>query len=193
MGLHTARRAAMTPDRPAEGDPAMAKRAAASASRAADGAAWRAIPRGIWALGFVSLLMDVSSEMIHALLPVFLVVGLGTSVLAVGIIEGIAEVDRSDHQGLLRRAVRLAGQAQAARGPRLWPRRLHQAALPAGALGRMAHRRALHRPRRQGHPRCAARRPGRRPRPPTCAARASVCASRSTRSAPSSVRSWRSG
>jgi MFS family permease len=49
------------------------------------------IPAGIWALGFVSLLMDVSSEMIHALLPVYLVVALGTSALTVGIIEGIAE------------------------------------------------------------------------------------------------------
>ncbi|MBW8268904.1 MFS transporter [Caldovatus aquaticus] len=49
------------------------------------------IPRGVWALGFVSLLMDVSSEMIHALLPVYLVVALGTSTLAVGVIEGIAE------------------------------------------------------------------------------------------------------
>ncbi|WP_439578664.1 MFS transporter [Elioraea sp.] len=53
--------------------------------------AWRRIPSGIWALGFVSLLMDVSSEMIHALLPVYLVVGLGATALAVGIIEGIAE------------------------------------------------------------------------------------------------------
>ncbi len=52
---------------------------------------WRRLPAGIWALGFVSLLMDVSSEMIHALLPVYLVAGLGASVLAVGIIEGIAE------------------------------------------------------------------------------------------------------
>ncbi|MEQ8964393.1 MAG: MFS transporter [Azospirillaceae bacterium] len=49
------------------------------------------LPAGIWALGFVSLLMDVSSEMIHALLPVYLVVGLGTTALSVGIIEGIAE------------------------------------------------------------------------------------------------------
>ena len=49
------------------------------------------IPKGIWALGFVSLLMDVSSEMIHALLPLWLVVGLGTSTLMVGVIEGIAE------------------------------------------------------------------------------------------------------
>ena len=53
--------------------------------------AWRRLPAGIWALGFVSLLMDVSSEMIHALLPVYLVVGLGATALTVGIIEGIAE------------------------------------------------------------------------------------------------------
>lgn len=49
------------------------------------------IPPGVWALGFVSLLMDVSSEMIHSLLPMFLVGTLGVSVLAVGVIEGIAE------------------------------------------------------------------------------------------------------
>ncbi len=54
-------------------------------------ATWRRLPAGIWALGFVSMLMDVSSEMIHALLPVYLVVGLGATTLAVGIIEGIAE------------------------------------------------------------------------------------------------------
>ncbi len=54
-------------------------------------ATWRRLPAGIWALGFVSLLMDVSSEMIHALLPVYLVVGLGATALTVGIIEGIAE------------------------------------------------------------------------------------------------------
>lgn len=52
---------------------------------------WRRLPAGIWALGLVSLLMDVSSEMIHALLPVYLVVGMGTTALTVGIIEGIAE------------------------------------------------------------------------------------------------------
>jgi MFS family permease len=49
------------------------------------------IPRAVWALGFVSLLMDVSSEMIHALLPVFLVTTLGTSAFVVGLIEGAAE------------------------------------------------------------------------------------------------------
>lgn len=49
------------------------------------------LPGGIWALGFVSLFMDVSSEMIHALLPVFLVTVLGASTLTVGAIEGIGE------------------------------------------------------------------------------------------------------
>lgn len=53
------------------------------------------IPAGVWALGFVSMLMDISSEMIHALLPVYMVTVLGTSTLAVGIIEGIAEATAS--------------------------------------------------------------------------------------------------
>lgn len=49
------------------------------------------IPRGIWVLGFVSMLMDISSEMIHSLLPLFLVGSLGISVFVVGLIEGVAE------------------------------------------------------------------------------------------------------
>ncbi len=49
------------------------------------------LPPGIWALGFVSMFMDISSEMIHALLPVYLVTVLGASTLTVGVIEGIAE------------------------------------------------------------------------------------------------------
>jgi MFS family permease len=60
--------------------------AQASAAQAAS-----RLPAGIWVLGFVSLLMDVSSELIHSLLPVFMVTVLGTSVLAVGLIEGAAE------------------------------------------------------------------------------------------------------
>jgi len=52
---------------------------------------WREIPGGVWMLGLVSLFMDLSSEMIHALLPLYLVTVLGTSTLTVGIIEGIAE------------------------------------------------------------------------------------------------------
>ncbi len=51
----------------------------------------RAIPKSIWALGFVSLFMDTSSELIHSLLPVFLVSVLGASALSVGLIEGAAE------------------------------------------------------------------------------------------------------
>lgn len=53
------------------------------------------LPRGVWALGLVSLLMDLSSEMIHSLLPVFLVTALGAGALSVGIIEGIAEATSS--------------------------------------------------------------------------------------------------
>jgi MFS family permease len=49
------------------------------------------IPKGVWVLGFVSLLMDISSEMIHSLLPLFMVTVLGASALTVGIIEGLAE------------------------------------------------------------------------------------------------------
>ncbi len=49
------------------------------------------IPAGVWVLGFVSMLMDVSSEMIHSLLPLFMVTTLGASAFAVGLIEGLAE------------------------------------------------------------------------------------------------------
>ena len=49
------------------------------------------LPSGIWVLGFVSLLMDISSEMIHALLPLFMVGTLGMSVALVGLLEGLAE------------------------------------------------------------------------------------------------------
>ena len=49
------------------------------------------LPTGIWMLGFVSLFMDVSSEMIHSLLPLFMVTVLGISATAVGIVEGVAE------------------------------------------------------------------------------------------------------
>ncbi|WP_217588730.1 MFS transporter [Burkholderia sp. GbtcB21] len=51
----------------------------------------RQIPRSVWVLGCVSLLMDVSSEIIHSLLPMFLMVGLGASATTIGVIEGIAE------------------------------------------------------------------------------------------------------
>jgi MFS family permease len=49
------------------------------------------IPRGVWVLGLVSLFMDISSELIHSLLPVFMVTGLGATAFMVGVVEGIAE------------------------------------------------------------------------------------------------------
>jgi MFS family permease len=53
--------------------------------------ATHSIPRTVWALGFVSLFMDLSSEMVHSLLPMFLVGSLGVSMITLGLIEGIAE------------------------------------------------------------------------------------------------------
>lgn len=52
---------------------------------------WRQIPKSVWALGFVSMLMDISSEMIHSLLPLFMVTTLHASSLSIGLIEGAAE------------------------------------------------------------------------------------------------------
>lgn len=52
---------------------------------------FRSLPRAIWVLGFVSMLMDVSSEMIHGLLPVYLAAVLGASAAVIGLIEGMAE------------------------------------------------------------------------------------------------------
>ena len=49
------------------------------------------VPSGVWVLGFVSMLMDISSEMIHSLLPLFMVTTLGSSAAAVGLVEGLAE------------------------------------------------------------------------------------------------------
>ena len=51
----------------------------------------RALPTGIWALGFVSMLMDISSELIHSLLPVFMTTVLGASMATIGLLEGVAE------------------------------------------------------------------------------------------------------
>ncbi|MFC6673016.1 MFS transporter [Marinobacterium aestuariivivens] len=51
----------------------------------------KTLPAGIWVLGFGSLFMDISSELIHSLLPVFMVTVLGSSMLTVGLIEGVAE------------------------------------------------------------------------------------------------------
>lgn len=55
----------------------------------------RRIPSSVWALGLVSLLMDFSSEMIHALLPLYLVGAMGATMAQVGVIEGVAEATAS--------------------------------------------------------------------------------------------------
>ncbi len=55
----------------------------------------RPLPLGIWAMGFGSMLMDISSEMVHSLLPIFMVSVLGASMVSVGLIEGIAEATAS--------------------------------------------------------------------------------------------------
>ncbi|WP_457796926.1 MFS transporter [Methylocystis sp. S23] len=55
----------------------------------------RRIPSSVWALGLVSLFMDFSSEMIHALLPIYLVGSMGATMAQVGVIEGIAEATAS--------------------------------------------------------------------------------------------------
>ena len=52
---------------------------------------FRALPAGIWALGFGSLFMDISSELIHSLLPIFMSTVLGSSMATIGIVEGVAE------------------------------------------------------------------------------------------------------
>jgi MFS family permease len=62
-----------------------------SEAQKAPSVTWRNVPKSVWALGFVSLLMDVSSDLIHSLLPLFLVTVVGASTTVVGLIEGIAE------------------------------------------------------------------------------------------------------
>ena len=51
----------------------------------------RQLPKSIWVLGLVSMFMDISSEMIHSLLPLFMVGTLGASTVTVGLIEGLSE------------------------------------------------------------------------------------------------------
>lgn len=52
---------------------------------------YRKLPKGIWALGFVSMFMDTSSELVHSLLPIFMATTLGASMITIGIVEGFAE------------------------------------------------------------------------------------------------------
>jgi MFS family permease len=94
---------------------------AGSARRAKS--AFRALPVGIWVLGFGSMFMDISSEIVHSLLPVFLAGPLGASMIAIGLLEGLAEATAaatkvasgalSDRLGK-RKALLVAGYALAA-------------------------------------------------------------------------------
>ncbi|HEY9198291.1 MAG TPA: MFS transporter [Gammaproteobacteria bacterium] len=56
---------------------------------------YRSLPAGVWVLGFGSLFMDISSELIHSLLPVFMATVLGASMTTIGIVEGVAEATAS--------------------------------------------------------------------------------------------------
>ena len=135
------------------------------------------IPSGVWVLGFVSLLMDISSEMIHALLPVYLVTVLGASALAVGVIEGVAEATAmivkifsgalSDWLGR-RKLLAVIGYGLAA---------FSKPIFPLASAVKLDRRRPLHRSHRQGHSRRAAR-------CADCRSHAAAFARRQLRSAP---------
>ena len=88
------------------------------------------LPRNVWILGFVSLLMDLSSEIYHALLPVFITVTLGLPVIALGAIDGIAESTASfaklvsgrlSDRGMRRKPWIMAGYGLAALSKPLFP------------------------------------------------------------------------
>lgn len=114
-----------------------------------------AIPRTVWLLGVVSLLMDISSEMIQTLLPLYLVAGLGASAVAIGFIEGlsvaIATVTKlfsgviSDWTGK-RKPLAVLGYGLGALSKPIFPL----------ATSRLGGRGQSRRSRRQGDPRYAA-------------------------------------
>ncbi len=60
-------------------------------SQASTKGVYRALPKSIWVLGMGSMFMDISSELVHSLLPIFMGTVLGASMVTIGVIEGIAE------------------------------------------------------------------------------------------------------
>ena len=110
------------------------------------------MPRGIWALGLCSMFMDISSELVHSLLPVLLSTVLGASMLTIGLIEGVAEATASLPRSS--RAASVIGWAAASRW-RCWAMALLRSPNRSspGGFGRMGVLRALRRPHRQGDPR----------------------------------------
>ena len=146
--------------------------------------AWRRIPIGIWAIGLTSLFMDISSEMIHALLPLYLVGAMGASTALVGLIEGIAEATAAITKVFSGALSDWLGRRKWLGRYRLWPCCADQAHLPARRRHWLADGSALHRPDRKRHSRCAARCSGRRHcNRRTCAAPLSVFVNRWTLSA----------
>ena len=88
------------------------------------------LPRAVWALGFVSLLMDASSELVHSLLPLYMAAGLGATMVTIGVVEGVAEAvaqivkvfsgTLSDYFGK-RKGLTVAGYALAALSKPMFP------------------------------------------------------------------------
>jgi MFS family permease len=104
------------------------------------------LPRNVWVLGFVSLLMDLSSEIYHALLPAFITMVLGLPATALGAIDGLAEATASfaklfsgrlSDRSLKRKPWVLAGYGLAALSKPLFPL---AASAPALMAARFADR-----------------------------------------------------
>src|SRR6476659_4575746 len=104
------------------------------------------LPRNVWVLGFVSLFMDLSSEIYHALLPAFITLVLGLPVTALGAIDGVAEATanfaklfsgRLSDRSLKRKPWVMAGYGLAALSKPLFPL---AASAPALMVARFADR-----------------------------------------------------
>ena len=104
------------------------------------------LPRNVWILGFVSLLMDLSSEIYHALLPAFVTIVLGLPATALGAIDGVAEATanfaklvsgRLSDRSMKRKPWVVAGYGLAALSKPLFPL---SASAPAVMAARFADR-----------------------------------------------------
>ena len=90
------------------------------------------LPRNVWILGFVSLLMDLSSEIYHALLPAFVTITLGLPATALGAIDGVAEATANFAKLASGRLSDRSRQRKRVGDGGLWSRGLVEAAVPAG-------------------------------------------------------------
>jgi MFS family permease len=104
------------------------------------------LPRNVWVLGFVSLFMDLSSEIYHALLPAFITIVLGLPATALGAIDGVAEATanfaklfsgRLSDRSLRRKPWVMAGYGLAALSKPLFPL---ATSAPAVLIARFADR-----------------------------------------------------